>query len=553
MPARTLPTVRSCSFADLHAFPDLFVDYCTRFDALADFYAGDWRDPTAQHEAARVAAERPVDRSALADVLAEQNARWTSSPATQASIERLRDPEAVAVVTGQQVGLFTGPLYTIYKTLTTLQLAERWTAAWGRPVVPVFWIAGEDHDFAEVSGTTVLHRNEPVRLHYAHAPDASDAERGPVGRLRLTEAIYDALNTLDDALPPSDFKPEVMGAVRDAYAPGTSLADAFATLLHRLFAGSGLVCITPDDARLKAQARDLFRRDLTDPTGATDRIEAASQRLDAAGYHRQVHAQPTNLFWLDAHGRFPIDVADDGTGFRLRHDPQERTFSRDDLLHCLDATPERFSPNVVLRPLLQDRLLPTVSYVAGPGETSYFAQYKGVYDWADVPMPLIHPRASVTLLEGKVEKVLDKFDLSLCALTDDLDALFQQVVVEEMATDVDALFGDAMRHVHEAINSVKPEIKAVDRTLVSSAEATRSALTDSMNDLKHRVVKAEKRKHDEVRAQLQKAYANLRPSGSLQERVVNVIYFLNKYSPALLDDLRETLDPSAPVHQHVTL
>jgi bacillithiol biosynthesis cysteine-adding enzyme BshC len=537
------------------AFPDLFVDYCTRYDAVEAFYAGNWQNPEVRAQAAREAARRPVDRDGLADVLAEQNARWDADAHAQQSVDQLRDPKAVAIVTGQQVGLFTGPLYTIYKTLTVLQQAEAGAQAWGCPVVPIFWMAGEDHDFAEVAEAVVLHRNAPVALRYEARARLDDTARGAVGRLSLTEAITDVLDDLDDALPPSDFKPDVMAAVREAYAPGTTLTDAFATLLHRLFAGSGLVCISPDDARLKAQARPLFRRDLLDPTGAVERIDAASDALVDAGYHQQVHARPTNLFWLDSHGRYPIDYTPDGDGgaFTLRHDPEARTFSQDALLQHLDDAPERFSPNVVLRPLMQDRLLPTVSYVAGPGEISYFAQYKGVYDWAEIPMPLIHPRASVTLLESKVTKVLEKFDLSLCDLTDDLDALFQQVVVDEMSTDVDALFGDAMRHVHEAINAVKPGVAGVDQTLVSSAEATRAALVDAMNDLKHKVVKAEKREQDQIRAQLQKAYVNLRPNGTLQERALNVLYFLNKYSPALLGDLREVLNPDATAHQQVRL
>ena len=307
MSTRTLPSVRTCPFEDLDAFPDLFTAYVTYDDAIADFYAGDWRRSDVRQQAAQVAAARPQDRAQLANVLAEQNARWTAGAATQRNVEALRDPETVAVVTGQQVGLFTGPLYTILKTLTTLQQAEAWSAAWDRPVVPVFWIAGEDHDFSEVAQTTMLRRNETVPLRYALDDGQTDTERGAVGRLRLTEAITDTIRALDEALPPSDFKPEVMDAVRTAYAPGTTMTDAFATLLHRLFADTGLVCMTPDDARLKAQARDLFRRDLLDPTGAADRVNQTGRTLIDAGFHQQVTARPTNLFWLDEHGRYPID------------------------------------------------------------------------------------------------------------------------------------------------------------------------------------------------------------------------------------------------------
>ena len=539
--------VRRAPFADLGAFPDLFVDYCTHFDAVADIYTDDWQDLSARREAADAAARRPADRDALADVLLDQNERWGLDATTRSHIEALRDPESVAIVTGQQVGLFTGPLYTIYKTITTLQLAEEWAEQTGRPVVPVFWVEGEDHDVEEIATAHVLHRNEVVPLHYD--PDVSD-NPGAVGRLALTDDINDMLARLDEALPPSDFKPGVMERVRAAYQPGTRIEDAFTRLMRSLFEDDGLVFINPDDARLKALSRPLFRHEIEDPQTPAVRINAASQALRDRGYHAQVTARPTNLFWLGDDSRRAIDLGDDGP-FRLRG--TDRTFSRTDLLDRLDAEPERFSPNVVLRPLMQDHLLPTAAYVAGPGEVSYLAQYGDVYDWAELDMPLIHPRASVSLVEGKVQKVLDKYDLSVADFRDDLEVLFQDVVVEMMEVDVDAVFSEAMPQLHQALNALKPEVEAVDRTLGSSTEATRAAIIDEMEALKQKVVRAEKRQQDEVRAQLKKAHVNLRPNGHLQARTINVLYYLNKYSPDLIDELQHMLPTDTSAHQVVEL
>lgn len=539
--------VRRCPPADLEAFPDLFVDYCTNYDAVSDFYPGDWRDPDVRRDRGKRAAARPVDREALADVLADQNDEWGGGQAVRRNVEALRDPEAVAIVTGQQVGLLTGPLYTLYKTITTLQLAEEWAEQTGRTVVPVFWVEGEDHDFEEIATTHVLRRNEVVPLSYE--PGISE-NPGAVGRLPLTDAIEDVLDQLDEALPPSDFKPSVMERVRTAYQPGTCLEDAFAHLLRSLFEGEGLVFMNPDDERLKALSRPLFRRELEDPETPAARIDATSQALRDRGYHAQVHARPTNLFWLDDDGRYPIDLGDDGH-FILRG--TDRTFSRAELLDRLDAEPDRFSPNVVLRPLMQDHLLPTAAYVAGPGEVSYFAQYGDVYEWADLEMPLIHPRASVSLVESKVQKVIDKYDLSVCDFRAQLDALFQDVVVETMDVDVDAIFQDATTQMHKALNALKPEVEAVDQTLSSSTEATRAAIVEEIEDLKQRTVRAEKRHHDEVRAQLEKAQVNLRPQGTLQERLINVLYYLNKYSLNLIGELRSVLQTDTSAHQVVEL
>lgn len=540
-------SVRRCPLADLDAFPELFLDYCTNYEAVADFYPGDWTDPTARRAAADRATTRPVDRDTLADVLQEQNAAWGGGDASRQNIDALRDPESVAIVTGQQVGLFTGPLYTIYKTITALQLADEWADETGRPVVPVFWVEGEDHDFEEIATTHVFSRNEVASLSYD--PDVSD-NPGAVGRLPLTESVETVIDSLDDVLPASDFKPDVMARVRAAYQPGTRLEDAFAHLLRSLFEDDGLVFMNPDDERLKELTRPLFRQELEDPETPAARVNATSQALRDQGYHAQVHARPTNLFWLGDDGRHAIDHEGDGR-FVLRN--TDRSVSRKDLLQRLEEEPERFSPNVVLRPLMQDHLLPTAAYVAGPGEVSYFAQYGDVYDWAGMEMPLIHPRASVSLVEGKVHKVLDKYDRSVCDFRGQFEALFQDIVVETMDVDIDAVFQDVTTEMHKALNTLKPEVEAVDQTLGSSAEATRAAIVEEMEDLKQRTVRAEKRHHDEVRAQLEKAQVNLRPGGELQERVVNVLYFLNKYSLDFVEDLRATLSTDTSSHQIVEL
>ena len=547
MSASLQTAVQRVAAAELNAFPDLFVDYCTRYDTVADFYPGDWRDGDARREAAHAAARRPADRDELADVLLAQNERWGLDASTRSHIEALRDPESVAIVTGQQVGLLSGPLYTIYKTITTLQLAEEWADQTERTVVPVFWVEGEDHDFEEIATAHVLHRNEVVPLRYE--PDVGD-NPGAVGRLALTDEIETVLDRLDEALPPSDFKPGVMERVRAAYQPDALLEDAFTRLMRSLFDEDGLVFINPDDARLKALSRPLFRRELEDPKTPVARIDATSKALRDRGYHAQVTARPTNLFWLGDDGRRPIDLDETGS-FHLRH--TDRTFSKTELIDRLETEPERFSPNVVLRPLMQDHLLPTAAYVAGPGEVSYFAQYGDVYDWADLEQPLIHPRASVSLVEGKVQKVLDKYDLSVADFRDDLEPLFQDVVVDTMEVDVDGVFSDVMPQLHQAINALKPEVEAVDRTLGSSTEAVRAAIIDEMETLKQKVVRAEKRQQDEVRAQLEKAHVNLRPNGSLQERVVIVLYYLNKYSLDLLGDLRHALRTDTSAHQVVEL
>ncbi len=551
MTTTTIPIhtrLRRVPFDRLPAFPALFTTYCTDYDRLAAFYAGDWRRPEARRQAADRAAAHPRDRNLLADILLEQNERWGLDHFTREHIEALRGAETVAVVTGQQVGLLTGPLYTPYKTLTTLQLTRRLAEETARPVVPVFWLEGSDHDLDEVAGFTLLRRNEAVPLRYTGHTLPEHGNLGPVGRLKLTEQITALLDQVEEVLPPSDFHEMLLTTLRAAYRPGTTLLDAFARLMRALFPEAGLVFMDPGDARLKQLAAPLFRREIEDYQTASARLSEVSAVLER-DFHAQVHTRPTNLFLCDGEGRHPIDA--DADHFTLRG--TDRVFTRDELLARLDADVACFSPNVVLRPLMQDWLLPTAAYVGGPGEVAYFAQYKPLYEWAGVPMPVIYPRVSVSVLEAKVQKVLGKHALDVSDFGKDLDRLFQRVVLQEMDTDVEAMFKEAGRHLHQAINELKPKIEQVDRTLVRSAEATRAGLIKEMDKLKGRVVRAEKQNHDQVRAQLEKAAVNLYPGGKPQERALSVLYFLNKYGLNFLAVLNDQLSLDTAAHQVVEL
>ena len=548
-PSPTALATRRVPFSRFKAFPALFERYCTAYEDVADFYAGDFRSAEARRAAADRAADHERDRAAVADVLLDQNERWGMGPKTREHIEALRGGDAVAVVTGQQVGFLTGPLYTVYKTITALQLARQLAEETGRPAVPVFWVEGEDHDFDEIAGVTVLAQNDAQKIRYGGPEPPEDGNLGAVGRLRLDGQAKAALDALDEALPPTEFKSELMARVRDAYAPDVRLEDAFVHLLRDFFPEAGLVFLNPDDVHLKRLTAPLFRREIEDGETAAARIEEASEKLRGP-FHAQVQPRPLNLFLLDESGRHPIDL--EGDRFRLRG--RERSFTKAELLSRLDEAPEEFSPNVVLRPLMQDLLVPTAAYVAGPSEVSYFAQYKGVYEWAGLPMPIIYPRASATLVESKVQKVLDRYELGRRRLRGGGG--------EGVPPPRRGRAGGGRRRglqgrhaalLHQAVEAVKPKVQEVDRTLVKAAEAARTSLVKELERLKERVVKAEKRNQDAVRGRLEKAAAGLYPGGTLQERTLSVLYFLNKYSPGLLADLQATLSLDTTAHQVVEL
>ena len=533
-------SVERISFTDLHGFSALFRDYCTNYEALSDYFAGDWSRSEERASAVERAAAFDRDRDTLADVLLRQHAAWGDGEAARAGIEALREPDTAAVVTGQQVGLFTGPIYTILKALSAIQLADRLAEETGRRIVPVFWLGGEDHDVDEISRVVALHKNLPVELRL-QADEAGSP--GPAGRIRPGNGIMDRLEEL---LPDTDFKGDVLHMAREAYGAGATLSEGFARMLRALF--PGLVIINPDDASLKRLAAPLFAREIEEAETAATLVRRVSDELGRT-YHEQVFVRPANLFLLNEKGRIPLDL--DGDDFVARGTGQRMT--RAEALDLLRRSPESFSPNVVLRPLMQDLLLPTALYVGGPSEIAYFAQCHPLYEWAGLPMPLIYPRAGATFLEPHVAKVLDTYGLVVGDLAGDADRLFHRVVVDSMQGNLDEAFDEAARRLGEAVDHVRAPLREVDGTLAKAADAAQKALTDELARLRAKGVRAEKKKQDMVRARLEKAQGNLYPNGVLQERELSVLHFLNKYGMGFMDMLRETLDTDTAEHQVVRL
>lgn len=529
------------SFSSLASFSRLFRDYTESPADLAPFFNGDYRDPAALAASCAGAARTHQDRTALIEAMRRQADALGVADASGHLIGKLADPASSAVVTGQQLGLLGGPLYTAYKALSTIQLAEKLEQETGAPVVPVFWLEGEDHDFEEIASAGFLDGDDAMSVSYA---PADDSEAGTaVGRMTVSESIGAVLEELERILPPTDFRDGLMDVIRSAYAPGTSMIKAFVAMMEYILGPGRIAYVSPDDEGLKAVVAPLFRKELEDFATSSDRLKEASGRLEGT-WHAQVQTAPTNLFLHGDGRRTAIDAVDGG--FRTR-DGEE--LSLEQALARLDDDPGSFSPNVVMRPLMQDWLLPTAVYVAGPGEVAYFAQFKGLYDWAGLHMPIIYPRASLTLMERRIGKILEKNGLEMPAFEQQVDKLFREMVLENMETDLDEAFKEASTGIHQAINQIKPVIEGVDRSLVKSAEATRAAFMKEWNQLKGKLLKSEKQQHDVLRGQLERASSALFPMGIPQERFFSPVYFLNKYGPDFFSGMTERMDLDTSEHQ----
>jgi bacillithiol biosynthesis cysteine-adding enzyme BshC len=527
--------------------PPLLRDYAHAYARVAPFFARDPRAPDAYREAAGALAGRPYPRAELAAALRVRHAAWGAPAAVHERIQELAHPESVVVITGQQTGLFGGPLFSLYKALTTLRLAEQVRQALGRPAVPLFWMAAEDHDVAEADHVTLPDRAGGLRT-VRHAAWGSPGYMP--AQLRLGPGIAQTLEAALELLPPSDFLPGVAAALREAYAPEHTLAEAFARWMLGLLGRFGLVLVDGADPVLKRLAAPVFQQEAAEAPRSSQRILEASQALRALGYPNQIEARPdgVNCFLL-RDGRRPL--VRDGADVKLR-DSGERLPAAD-LLRLAREEPERLSPNVALRPIVQDTLFPTLAYVAGPGELSYFAQLRPVYETFGVPMPLILPRAFFTVLEPRMAQLLDKFRLGLPDLVRDPEQLASQVLRAQLPPDLDATLARARAGVDELFREVGEAVAAVDPTLRATVGQSAGHIKGHLDQLQKKAVQALKRREEETRKQVQRVREALMPGGRPQERVLPALPYLARHGHAFLDAVHATIAGPGWTHQLLRL
>lgn len=519
-------------------------DYCHAFDRVASFFTGSPTDAINWEHAVAARRAQPPD-PAVAEVIARQLAARDAPAAAREAAGKLRDPRTVAVVTGQQAGLFGGPFFTLLKAMTAVKLARQHAAENDGDVVCIFWIDAEDHDLDEIRHCGFLDRDSAPQSVVVDL----DAPAGtPAAAVRFDDAIVDAVDRLREALPETEFTAEVLEALATAYAPGVRLVEAFARWLDRLLGDQGLIVFDSSDRATKPFVRNLFARELRAPGRTCELAAAAGGELTALGYHAQVSPTPgsTALFRMNG-AREPIRI--DGSGFLT----DSQRLDGATLLAELDDNPASFSPNVLLRPLVQDTLLPTAAVVAGPHELAYLGQLRGVYAAFDLPMPLIHTRATATIADAATTRFLTRYGLELARLQPQDDAALNALLDAQLpATVHDAL--DAAQHAAaERLDAIREVVPAVDPTLAGAVESTRGRIERDLGNLRNKVIQAAKRRDETLRRQFHRARAQCFPGGDPQERRVGVVHFVNRYGFRLIDNLMTELSFAPGHHDLLTL
>ncbi len=531
-------------------FSDLFLDYIDAFQRVRPMFARGYREIDEFAEVIRLRGSDAADRSALLEVLREQNTAFGSPARTFEHIALLAKPTTFAVVTGQQVGLFGGPMYTVLKTVTAVKLALQLKAQFPEyDFVPVFWLEGEDHDFAEVNTTAVLDADQRVaRVEYLPGGSLPERNPGPVGELVFDSSLSTAFGRLEADLVPSEFKESLLATLRGCYREGQTFLKAFAAWMNILFEDHGLVFLSPNDPRLKRQLSPLFTKEIEEFPATSQLVISRSAELEQL-YHAQVKPKSLNLFLFHKGGRYLIEPRE--TDFSLRG--TRHFLSRDELLHIARETPEQLSPNVVLRPITQDLLLPTVAYVAGPSEVAYHAQLAPVYQHFGVVAPVVYPRASASFVEDRLRRAMEKYDLQLADFFDDHARLIARVVGQISEVNVDSMFGLAAQRMQEALNELRFGIREVDPTLLAVLETVRSKTEGNLSGLKDKAHAAQAKRNEVAVRQLERAVNGLLPDGSLQERTLSIVTFMNKYGPELVRWLMSELDIASFEHQILTV
>ncbi len=464
---------------------------------------------------------------------------FVPSAARDAALARLREPGAVAVTSGQQPGLFTGPLYTVHKALSTAALARVLERRWGRPVVPIFWIAGDDHDFAEASGTAWLSADGslasaslPARL--------PEAPLTPMYRQPLGDGISAALDTLATTLPASEFRDETVAWLARYYRPDATVAGAFAAAMAELLAPAGIVCFDSTHPASKRLAAPHVLRALERAAAIDDDLERQSAGLgETARTSGVVLGDGAALVMLEgAQGRDRL-VALDG-GFVTRRGKERLTL--DELRRIADTEPTRLSPNVLLRPVVESALLPTVAYLGGPAELRYLALTPPVYRQLGIAPQRPLPRWSGVLVEPRVDRILEKFEIRLEELLDPPGALESRLVRSQVPAEAVAALESLRADIDAGYATIERAAGDIDPTLVRPVQSARHQALSGTQDVEKKLVQHLKRRQETELGQIARARTAVQPSGKPQERVLTVASFLARYGSALVADLGSAIE-----------
>jgi len=533
-------------FSKIPKSSKLFLDYLYNFEKVRNYYKINFREEESYQQHFHNICERNnPNKSDIIEIISNQYRAFNPSEKTKQNIELLHDNKTIAVFTGQQLGIMGGPLYTIYKLFTAIKLSEDLNRKHTEfNFVPIFWMAGDDHDFEEISGINLISKeNEINKLIYGDGNEP-DLNRGPVGDLLFNETINDFKESIKKSVRETEFSKDLFKLIENVLDHDLSLKASFFNLIYQIFDDTGLIIFNPQDKEVKKLLSPIFKKELVDYRLHTKDLLLASADLDEY-YHAQVKIKPINLFMSDETGRHLIEPVENE--YRLKG--KRKRISENEILNILENNPERFSANVLLRPICEDYLFPTGFYIGGPGEISYYAQTIPLYKHYNLQHPIIYPRASATIVEGNIAKILVKYNLSSNDFFTGSQKLKDLVVKSLSENDLEQQFNSSKSKIENEISSLTEVLSKVDNNLVNVTENTKNKIIHLLDVLKTKSLKAQEQKFDSSIRQISKAQNFIYPNENLQERELTIVNFVNKYGFDFFDWLFNELDIKEFKHQ----
>ncbi|MGH9453463.1 MAG: bacillithiol biosynthesis cysteine-adding enzyme BshC [Terriglobia bacterium] len=525
----------------------LYRDYVYDSDHLSRFYPRSPFDPASFQTAAAMIRDFHKNRRELAQILLSQNRAFGGGDLTLENIGRLAEPGTFAVVTGQQVGLFSGPVFTFYKALTAVRLASSLSDS-GLPTVPVFWLATEDHDLEEVAQTQVL--NEDYEAVQLRDEGVRPAARSSVGYVKLSEGITQVLAEAEKCLPPGEARDRIMEILREAYRPGVTWGAAFGRLIASLSSAWGVILLDPLDEGIHRLAAPVYERAILQARRVRSLLQERSEALVRSGYHAQVHVGEDSTLVFTTHEGSRVAIQQRGDDYEV--EGAER-ISAADMKTWVNRRPIDFTPSALLRPLVQDFLLPTVSYVAGAAELAYLAQSQVVYEDFGRPFPVIFPRASFTLVDHRTQRLLEKYRLEVPDVWQGEEHLQRKIAAagfgEGGAEGWSERMEQSEKEIERLLNRMRADIERIDPTLLDLLKHTEEKMKYQIERLRGKLSRAAFERSTVLKRHEEEILHFLMPSGHLQERELSGIYFLGRAGLGLLDRLLEQIQTRSSNHQ----
>ena len=512
--------------------------YLTDFPRVSEFFT---YNPQEKKDFASRLDYLSLRKSAIAPSLAvhlkEYNRQLGCQHKTLANIELLASGEAVAVVTGQQAGILTGPLYTVYKAMGAIRLAEELSRQQQHPVVPVFWIGSDDHDFAEINHIFVPTSQGPQKI----SVEAKPAGRQSIGHLPLPEDIIDFFEQLEKFTPPMGWQQEGLSLLKETALTAPNLAEWFGQLMTFLFKDWGLIFINPVEQPVRQLSAEVFRRAVETAPYTANLLALADEAVRKAGFTPQIQGEKDklHLFYYSNQHRTALYQRQN-----LITDRQGgETWEKSQLAERARVSPASFSPDVVLRPVVQEILLPVLAYVAGPGEIGYYAMLRQIFAHFHQRMPIIYPRPNITLVEPLVNKLMVKYEVPLDLITGGLAEYANSYLKQMDTVGIENLFKNYRQTVRQNHGAIVNEVTKLDPELLGLGKDQLKRLLKIIDSFEEKVEQRHRKKHQIALGQLQKLDQMLHPQGQWQERIYNIFPYLLKYGPSLVPEMMKVLNP----------